>query len=158
MGQLVAVTEKQSSNPGLVRFETNRSLTGMGHERYTSAADAYSSTPSAELARRLFATGKVAAVHIYSNVVTVDLGKGQTSDGLADTIREMYRYWMPGMQPPAFDDLVEDDADADSGGGQASGDDGGGVDPALAEAAKLVPMHLLERSRAARDRWKSTNA
>ena len=154
MGQLVAVTEKRSSNPGLVRFETNRSLTGMGHERYASADEAYSATPSAEIARRLFATGKVAAVHVYANIVTVDLSKGQTSDGLADTIREMYRYWMPGMQPPSFDDVTEEDeGGGDAGGGDAAGD-GGGVDPALAEAAKLVPMHLLERSRAARERWK----
>jgi hypothetical protein len=159
MGQLVAVTEKASSNPGLVRFETNRSLTGMGHERFASVDDAYSSTPSAELARRLFATGKVAAVHVYSNIITVDLGKGQTSDGLADTIREMYRYWMPGMQPPAFDDVTDEteggDGAADDGGG---GGGGGDADPALAEAANLVPMHLLERSRAARERWKSKNA
>jgi hypothetical protein len=154
MGQLVAVTEKPSSNPGLVRFETNRSLTGMGHERFASVDDAYSSTPSAELARRLFATGKVAAVHVYANIITVDLGKGQSSEGLADTIREMYRYWMPGMQPPSFEEMTDADEGDDGGGGEAAGD-GGGVDPALAEAAKLVPMHLLERSRAARERWKA---
>jgi hypothetical protein len=155
MGQLVAVIEKSSSNPGLVRFETNRSLTGMGHERFASVDDAYSSTPSAELARRLFATGKVAAVHVYSNIITVDLGKGSSSDGLAETIREMYRYWMPGMQPPSFEDMTEaDDGGGDSGGGETAGD-ADGVDPALAEAAKLVPMQLLERSRAARERWKA---
>ena len=33
------------------------------------------------------------------------------------------------------------------------GDAGG--DAALAEAAKRVPMHLLERGRAARERWKA---
>ena len=158
MGQLVAVTEKSSSNPGLVRFETNRSLTGMGHERFASVDDAYSSTPSAELARRLFATGKVAAVHVYSNIITVDLGKGQTSEGLADTIREMYRYWMPGMQPPAFDDVTDEPEGGDGAADDGGGSQGGDADPALAEAAKLVPMHLLERSRAARERWKSKNA
>jgi hypothetical protein len=36
MGQQVAVVEKPSPRPGVLRFETNRSLTGMGHERFTS--------------------------------------------------------------------------------------------------------------------------
>ena len=34
MGQPINVVEKPSSTPGVARFETNRSLTGMGHERY----------------------------------------------------------------------------------------------------------------------------
>ena len=34
MGQPITVVEKPSSTPGVARFETNRSLTGMGHERY----------------------------------------------------------------------------------------------------------------------------
>ena len=45
--------------PGVVRFELNRSLSGMGHERFASVVDAIGSTPSAALARQLFATGKV---------------------------------------------------------------------------------------------------
>ena len=40
MGQPVAVVEKPSSIPGMVRFEANRSLTGMGHERFGSRAEA----------------------------------------------------------------------------------------------------------------------
>jgi hypothetical protein len=34
MGQPVTVIEKPSSVSGVVRFETNRPLTGMGHEIY----------------------------------------------------------------------------------------------------------------------------
>jgi hypothetical protein len=155
MGQLVAVTEKPSTSPGVVRFELNRALTGMGHERYRSAADAFGPRPAAELARRLFATGQAAAVHVYSNIVTVDLAKGATSNGLADVVRHLYQYWQPGMAPPAFEDLQpEEDAGAGAATAPAAGGDGGG-DAALAEAAKRVPMHLLERSRAARDRWKA---
>ncbi len=60
MGQLVAVTEKQSATPGVVRFELNRTLSGQGHERFRSVLDAYGPSPSDELARLLFATGKVA--------------------------------------------------------------------------------------------------
>lgn len=147
MGQLVGVVEKPSATPGVVRFELNRSLTGMGHERFTSMLDAVGPTPSAALARQLFASGRVAAVHVFGNMVTVDIEKGYDSAGLAEIVREMYRYWKPGVEPPSFDDLQpaeEASAPAASGGE-------GGVE--LSEAAKRVPPHLLERSRAARERW-----
>jgi hypothetical protein len=148
MGQLVAVTEKPSSTRGVVRFEINRSLSGMGHERFSSVADAWGNTPSDELARRMFATGQVAAVHVYGNIITVDLHKGHDSEGLADIVRDLYQYWKPGVEPPSFEDLQPDEPEAASSGG---GDgDGGGAE--LSEAAKRVPAHLLERGRLARER------
>jgi hypothetical protein len=154
MGQLVAVTEKPSSTPGVVRFELNRTLSGMGHERFRSVEDAYGDTPSDELARRLFATGQVDALHVYSNIVTVDISKGYSSDGLADIVRDMYTYWRPGVEPPSFEDLQPAEPPVDDGaagdGDAAAGDAG---DAALSEAAKRVPAHLLERSREARERW-----
>ena len=149
MGQLVGVVEKPSTAPGVVRFELNRSLSGMGHERFTSVLDAVGPRPSAALARELFATGKVASVHVYANIVTVDIEKGYDSTGLDDVVREMYRYWKPGVEPPSFEDLQPDEPAA-----AASGDAGEG-DAELSEAAKRVPAHLLERSRAARERWKA---
>ena len=153
MGQPVAVVEKPSSIPGIVRYEANRTLSGQGHDRYTSAAEAVGAAPTAELARRLFATGKVDAVHVFSNIVTVDVTKGYTADGLGDVIRDLYQYWRPGMAPPSFEDLVP----ADEAAPVASGDGGGGDTPsaALSEAAKRVPAHLLERSRLAREKWKA---
>ncbi len=149
MGQLVGVIEKPSATPGVVRFELNRSLTGMGHERYTSMLDAIGVTPAASLSRQLFASGRVAAVHVFGNMVTVDLEKGYDSTGLADIVREMYRYWKPGVEPPSFEDLQP--AEETSAPIAAVGE--GGVE--LSEAAKRVPPHLLERSRAARERWKA---
>jgi hypothetical protein len=153
MGQPVAVTERPSSSPGIVRFELNRALTGMGHEHFRSAADAFGPRPAAELARRLFATDQVEGVHVYSNIVTVDLRPGQTASGLADVMRDLYKYWKPGMEPPAFEDVEP----AEEAAGEAAGEGGGDAasDAALSEAAKRVPAHLLERSRAARERWKS---
>jgi hypothetical protein len=167
MGQPVAVVEKPSTSPGIVRFESNRTLTGMGHERFASAADAFGPRPAAELARRLFATGKVAGVHIYANVITVELIRGEgvranDSSGLVDVVRDLHKYWMPGMEPPSFDE-----GDADAGGDTEQASSGGGGDavaPAggdaagvaeLSEAAKRVPPDLLERSRLARERWKA---
>lgn len=106
MGQPITVEEKRSATPGIVRFQLNRSLTGMGHERYRSLDDATGDRIVDELARRLLATGKVAAVHIYSNDVTVDLEKGMTSDGLADVIHELFIYYTPGVVPPSDEELI----------------------------------------------------
>jgi len=148
MGQLVSVTEKPSSTPGIVRYELNRTLSGQGHERFRSVLDAHGASPSDELARRLFSTGKVAGVHVYANIVTVDLEKGYGSEGLVELFEKLYQYWKPGVEPPTFEDLEPEEADA------GAGDAGGGeVDAALAEAAKKVPMHLLVRAREARARW-----
>jgi len=155
MGQLVAVTEKPTATAGMARFELNRALTGMGHEHFDSAASAFGPRPAAELARRLFATGQVAAVHVYANIVSVDLARGATSTGLPDVMRNLHRYWHPGMEPPTFDDVPDEEAASGDGSGGAVD---AGTDPALAEAAKRVPMHLLERGRAARARWKERNA
>lgn len=146
MGQPVVVVEKPSRQPGVVRYEANRSLSGMGHEHFTDVQTAAGVTSSAELARRLFATGRVAGVHVYQNMVTVDLKKGFDSAGLTDVIRDLYQYWKPGMEPPAFEDLVAEEETA----APAASDGGDG--PALSEAAKRVPPHLFERSRAARAR------
>lgn len=149
MGQLVGVVEKQSAVPGIIRYELNRSLSGMGHERYASMLDAVGDTPGAMLARMLFETGKVASVHVYANVVTVDVEKGFDSSGLSEIVAEMYRYWKPGVEPPSFEDLQPEEPASEPSG------DGGGGDAELSEAAKRVPAHLLERSRAARERWKA---
>ena len=55
---------------------------------------------------------------------------------------------METVEPPSFEDLQPDEPAAPAG-------DGGGGDAELSEAAKRVPAHLLERSRAARERWKA---
>ena len=98
MGQPVAVTVKQSAEAGRVRFELNRSLTGQGHEFYESKPDR-EETFGAVLAARLFETGKVRAVHVYSSVVTVDMVPGIKSSDLTQIITDLYQYWKPGMVP-----------------------------------------------------------
>lgn len=151
MGQLVGVVESKSAIPGMVRFELNRNLTGSGHERFGSDSEAIGDRPSAELARRLFGTGQVAGVHLYMNMVTVDLNKGFTSDGLFDVVRDLYQYWKPGMAPPAFEDLAPPDEPAAVGSAPVGDAPGGAtLDP-------RVPAHLWERSRAALAKWKSAH-
>lgn len=147
MGQPVAVLEGPAGKLGMVRFEANRSFTGQGHERFDSVEQAVGTRPAAVVAQRLFATGQVAAVHVYANVITVDLAKGAGAQGLEQVVRDLYQYWKPGMEPPAFEDLVPEEEPA-----AAAPSSGGGDGPALSEAAKRVPAHLFERSAAARAR------
>lgn len=100
MGQPITVVEKPSSRPGVVRFEINRSLTGMGHERYDSREDAEGDRPPDELARRLFDRGGVDAVHINSSIITVDLTKGHGADGIADIIKDLFLFYPPAPAAP----------------------------------------------------------
>jgi hypothetical protein len=98
MGQLITVSRKPSIRPDVAIFELNRSLTGMGHERYRSAAEIFRHRPVDELARRLFEAGGIEAVHIYSNMVTVDLASGANADGLEEIIRGLFTYYRPGVE------------------------------------------------------------
>jgi len=93
MGQPITVVEKPSSNPAVVRFETNRPLTGMGHERYTEPPSDLRDGTADELARRLFAAGGVEVVHVNGSVVTVTLGRGRTGAGLGDVVRGLFLYY-----------------------------------------------------------------
>ena len=75
MGQPVDVKQTVAGAPGRIRFELNRTLTGQGHERFTSAAQAIGPRPAAELARRLFTSGVVTGVHLFANIVGKDKWK-----------------------------------------------------------------------------------
>jgi hypothetical protein len=152
MGQPVAVVEKPSSRPGMVRFEANRNLTGMGHERFASADEAIGPRPAAEIARRLFATGKVQHVHAYLNMVTVDLAKGFTADGLAEILENLYIYYRPGVLPPTDEELMASiEAPVSDTSGTTTDASAGVTDT----TSSRVPAALLERSRLARERWAS---
>ncbi|HEX8770778.1 MAG TPA: NifU N-terminal domain-containing protein [Acidimicrobiales bacterium] len=96
MGQQIAVSRKEATRPGVLVFELNRSLTGMGHERYHTP-DITGVRPVDELARRLFAEG-VKSVHVYSNVVTVEVETGTDADHLAEVIRELFTYYREGVE------------------------------------------------------------
>ncbi|MGK2957048.1 MAG: hypothetical protein ACSLFB_01310 [Acidimicrobiales bacterium] len=105
MGQPITVVEKPAARPGVVRFETNRNLTGMGHESYASAEDAQGNRLCDEVARRIFERGGVDNIHIYANVVTVDLSKGIGSEGLSDLLNDLFVHYQPGVLPPTDEEL-----------------------------------------------------
>lgn len=152
MGQQVAVTERPSPRPGVLRFETNRSLTGMGHEHFKSMSDAVGPRPAAAIARQLLSTGKVDSVYVYGNIISVDIAKGFNADGLGDVVRNMYQYWKPGMEMPTFDAPAEE-AHAAAAAGDSAGA-GGAVE---SQYEKLVPQSLRERSAAALAKWQASH-
>lgn len=100
MGQPVTVLEKPSSRPGVVRFEINRTITGMGHERYAVGTPVEGDRPPDVLARRLFEHGGIDAIHVNSNVITLDLAKGADTDGIRAVIEDLYTYYRPGVEVP----------------------------------------------------------
>ncbi|HKA05586.1 MAG TPA: hypothetical protein VKD67_14720, partial [Acidimicrobiales bacterium] len=123
----------------------------MGHERYTSPEQVVGDKTSAELARRLFATGRIDAVHLYQNMVTVDVKKGFTPDGLADVVENLYIYWVSGREVPDLEAPAEETPAAATPAASS------GEAPTSA-AASRVPAHLLERSRAALERARAKAA
>ena len=147
MGQLVAVEQKAGGASTVVRFETNRSLTGSGHERFTSAAEAKGPRPAAVIARRFFESGHVSWVHVYGNCITASLEAGASQASLNEIVRDLYQYWKPGMVPPTLEELLAsmpaEVAPAASSGGDTAAP--AGEDP-------RIPPHLFERSRNARAR------
>ncbi len=99
MGQPITVVQKPSSTRGVLRFEINRSLTGMGHEHYPSAGAATGDRPPDVLARRLFEHGGVKAVHVYSNMITVELVEGERGEGMKELIEQLFIHYREGVQP-----------------------------------------------------------
>ncbi len=105
MGQPITVVTKPSSRAGVVRYETNRALTGMGHERFQAGDEILGDTPTDELARRLFAGGGIAGLHVNGNVITVEFS-GTEVDGVEEIISGLYLYWVEGVEVPSDDELT----------------------------------------------------
>lgn len=102
MGQSVAVAQRPTGRPGIARFEVNRPLTGMGHERYRSLEECSGDRPPDVLARRLFEQGSVEAVHVHGNQVTVELAPSATAEGLVEVIRGLFAHYVEGVEPKRF--------------------------------------------------------
>jgi hypothetical protein len=100
MGEPVTVIEKPSNNHGVVRFETNRWFTGMGHERYTAGQPIHRHRPADRLASLLLGTGRAEEVHVYGQSVTVKLLPGCNAEGFKALIEDLYTYYRPGVEVP----------------------------------------------------------
>lgn len=136
MGQPITVVEKPSSNPAILRFETNRPLSGMGHEAYTAPPSELLDRPVDEVARRLFAAGGVERVHINGSVITVTLGGGRTGSGLVDVVRDLFLHYdkapTDGVTPPVAEADKAPEALSDPGDAFAaqSADEPAAAEPA----------------------------
>jgi hypothetical protein len=100
MGQPVSVIEKPTGRAGVLRFETNRNLTGMGHERYRSGGAIEGQRPPDVLARRLFERGGIASVHVHGGVITIELAEPDES-GIKEIIEDLYVFYRPEATPAA---------------------------------------------------------
>jgi len=152
MGQPINVVEKPSRTPGIARFEINRSLTGMGHERYPSAEAIIDNRAVDELARRLFATGGVVWVHVNGSVITVALADGWVGEQLLDVIRGLYIHYPPAGGDPASASAVSGSSAEEATGGGTSPTNGAedtsdadaGVAPAEPDAEPVAGTGATE--------------
>ena len=125
MGQPITLIARPSSTPGIMRYETNRALSGMGHERYSSLADVKADRPVDELARRLLEHGGVDSIHINGNIITVRLAGGSTGAGLDEVIGGLYTFYGPQtasteVNPEAVDQPDAVDAPVETHGESAA--------------------------------------
>ncbi len=99
MGQPITAIQTNSSRPGTVRFEINRTLTGMGHERFVAGQAIEDDRPVDELAKALFAAdAAVSAIHVYANIITIELSRSIDVSVLHETIEKLYTYYLPGVE------------------------------------------------------------
>ena len=104
MGQPVTVIQKSSSKPGVQRYEINRSITGMDHERYKASDEILGERPPDTLAKAIFQLGGVDKITMNSNVIIVDSGKGGVDPNqVMAIIMDMFTYYLPGVEVPSFE-------------------------------------------------------
>ena len=108
MGQPINVVFTRSSKPEIYRFEVNRCLTGMDHERFQVDDEIIGDTPSDELARRLFSLEGVAGIHLNSNMITVKSDGSELSiEELIETISDLHIFYNDGIEVADDDEKVD---------------------------------------------------
>jgi len=108
MGQPINVVITRSSKPEIYRFEVNRCLTGMDHERFQVDDEIIGDTPSDELARRLFSLEGVAGIHLNSNMITVKSDGSELSiEELIETISDLHIFYNDGIEVANDDEKVD---------------------------------------------------
>lgn len=151
MGLPITVQVRRGASPTARFFDLNRSLTGMGVERYASEADTREKgdRPPDLLARRLFGLG-VDGVTVYANVVTVEAPAARWDElegPVSATIEHLLEYhgddagwwWeargLPVPVPPAPPEFT---ASATAPAAEASTAGGGGSAEGAGEGAEAA--------------------
>ena len=108
MGQPINVVFTRSSKPEIYRFEVNRCLTGMDHERFQVDDEIIGDPPSDELARRLFSLEGVTGIHLNSNMITVKSDGSELSiEELIETISDLHIFYNDGIEVANDDEKVD---------------------------------------------------
>lgn len=95
MGQTITAKSRPGSRPEVMIFDLDRSITGMGIERYASAEAAAGKRVVDVLARRLIEAGAT-GVTAYSNVVIAEAAPGAWSALEAralEVIEHLFHYY-----------------------------------------------------------------
>ncbi len=103
MGQPVRVVTSQLVDDSVLRIEIDRSLTGMGHERYVAGGGPFGDRPADLLAEHLFATDNVLSLHVFSNVLTVTLRSSTPAvqAQVEELVHGLFIHYRPGVLPTA---------------------------------------------------------
>lgn len=102
MGQPVTVIEKHTSIPGVIQYETNRVLSGMGHDSFTPDRPPVRDRPVDRVAQRLLDRGGVASVHVNGNIITVCLATDDAR-GIKQIVEDLYLFYPPGAEVPTLE-------------------------------------------------------
>jgi hypothetical protein len=95
MGQPITVAVREGIDPTTRIFDLNRSLTGMGIERYQSVSDVRYGRPADVLAKRLFRAG-ARSVTVYSSSVGVTAPVERWAElepKVIETIEHLFGYY-----------------------------------------------------------------
>jgi ribonuclease HII len=118
VGQPMGVTVKETLDPHVRVFDTDRWLTGVGGGLFERPEEA----PEGSMARMVLDTGEVESVHIFGNCVTVTKGRNASWDDLSDRIQkglENFYIFYPeniGRLEPPTEVVEEAEEEASEGG------------------------------------------
>lgn len=115
MGQSIQIHDIRKLDDMVWRFEVDRSLTGTAHEIYrrpsgrpSEEVDRSSGAKTSDvLADRILGSGYVDAVHVFSNIVTVELSSCSPEEGrersrhVEEILRNLFIHYRPGVMPTA---------------------------------------------------------
>lgn len=98
MGEPITFIKTNSSRPGTVRYEINRTLTGTDHERYEAGQVIEDDRPVDQLAKDLLAVDGVSSLHIYANIITIQLSRDIDLSPIDEAIENLFIYYLPGVE------------------------------------------------------------
>jgi hypothetical protein len=121
VGQPIVVSVRETLDPHVRVYDTNRWLTGMGSGVFTDVEMA----PSGSMAKMILETGSIDAVHVYGSSLTLTKKPSASWQGLAEDLQKrlenFYIYYPENIgkkfEAAADDGDGDDDAPAEEDAG-----------------------------------------